>query len=72
MWETQARLGNLYASDKRDWNAIRSTALQLFELQRLQHESAIELQQKIDGLLTDAQRQELAQPQRGYGWKGRQ
>lgn len=72
VWEVQARLNTLHASDKRDWNAIRSTSQKLFDLQRQQHESAIEFQQKIDGLLTDAQRQELARPQRGYGWMGRQ
>lgn len=72
MWETQARLNELYAADPRDWNAIRNAAQKLFDLQRQQHESAIELQQKIDGLLTDAQRQEMARPQRGYGWMGRQ
>lgn len=72
VWEIQARLNKLYASDRRDWNAIRVDTQKLFDLQRLQYESAIELQQKIDGLLTDAQRQEMTRPQRGYGWMGRQ
>lgn len=71
VWETQARLNRLYASDRRDWNAIRSDAQKLFDLQRLQHESAIDLQQKIDGLLTDAQRREMARPQRSHGGMGR-
>lgn len=71
IWETQARLGNLYIADKRDWNAIRSASLQLFDLQRQQHESAIELQQKMEGLLTDAQRQEMMRPNRGHGWMGK-
>lgn len=70
MWQIRGRLNELYAADKRDWEAIRSTTQQLFELQRQQHESVIELQQKIDGLLTDAQRQELARAQRGYGRMG--
>jgi Spy/CpxP family protein refolding chaperone len=72
MWQAQGRLNELYAADKRDWNAIRGATQKLFELQRQQHESAIELWQKIDGLLTDAQRQALARSQRGYGWMGRQ
>lgn len=50
MWQAQARLNELYAADKRDWNAIRGATQKLFELQRQQHDSAIELQQKIDGL----------------------
>ena len=70
VWETQARLNGLYAADKPDWNAIRDTTQKLYDLQRQQQESAIEFQRKIDGLLTDAQRQELARSQRGYGWMG--
>jgi len=72
MWQAQARLNELYAADRRDWNAIRGATQKLFELQRQQHDSAIELQQKIDGLLTEAQRQALARSQRGYGWMGKQ
>lgn len=72
VWETQARLNTLYASDKRDWDAIRRTSQKLFDLQRQQHESIMEFQQKVDGLLTDGQRQEMVRPQRGYGWMGRQ
>lgn len=71
IWQTQAHLNELYAADKRDWDAIRGTTQKLFELQRQQHESTIELQQKIDGVLTDAQRQALARSQHGYGWMGR-
>jgi P pilus assembly/Cpx signaling pathway, periplasmic inhibitor/zinc-resistance associated protein len=72
MWQAQARLNELYAADKRDWDAIRDATQKIFELQRQQHESALELQRKIDGVLTDAQRQALARSQRGYGWMGRQ
>jgi len=68
VWDTQARLNTLYASDRRDWDAIRNDTQKLFDLQRRQHESAIEFHQKLDGLLTDAQRQEIARLQRGYGW----
>jgi Spy/CpxP family protein refolding chaperone len=72
VWETRARLNTLYAAEKRDWNAIRSTSQKLFDLQRQQFDAAIELQQKIDGLLTDTQRQEMTRTWRGYGWVGAQ
>ncbi len=72
LWRTQARLNELYAADKRDWDAIRGTTQKLFELQRQQHESAIELQKKIDGLLTDEQRRTMARTWYGYGWMGAQ
>ncbi|OZA29410.1 MAG: hypothetical protein B7X93_05965 [Hydrogenophilales bacterium 17-61-9] len=68
--EAQARLSGLYATGKRDWNAIRAASQQVFELQRRQHDAAIDLQQKIDGLLTDSQRQDLARAWHGYGWMG--
>lgn len=58
--ETQARLNSLYASEKRDWNAIRSAHQRLFDLQRQLSESAIDFQQKGEALLTDAQRREAA------------
>lgn len=72
MWQIQARLNELYAADQHDWEAIRGTTQKLFELQRQQYESAIELQRKIDGVLTHAQRQALARSQRGCGWMSRQ
>lgn len=71
IWETQARLNGLYAADKPDWNAIRDTTRRLYELQRQRQESVIEFQRGMDGLLSDAQRQELARSQRGCGWMGR-
>lgn len=68
--ELQSRLQSLYASDKRDWNAIRETGKALSDLQRKQMDAAIEMQQKIDGLLTDNQRQEVMRSWRNNGWQG--
>jgi Spy/CpxP family protein refolding chaperone len=69
--EAQARLDRLYAAEKRDWNAIRAASLALFDLQRRQLDTAIDLQQEIDGLLTESQRREMARTWRGYGWMER-
>lgn len=71
-WEAQAGLSRLYATEKRDWTAIRAASVAVSDLQRQQLEAAIDLQQKIDALLTDSQRQELARAQRSYGWMGAQ
>jgi Spy/CpxP family protein refolding chaperone len=71
-WETQARLQSLYAAEKRDWNAIRATSRSLFDLQRQQMDAAIDVQQKIDGVLTASQRQQMAQAWRDDGWMGAQ
>lgn len=71
-WQAQTRLNELYTTDKRDWNAIRAASQTLFDLQRRQLDVAIELQQKIDGLLTDEQRKTMARTWHGYGWMGAQ
>ncbi len=71
-WEAQASLNRLYATEKRDWNAIRAASVTVFNVQRQQLDTAIDLQQKIDALLTDSQRQELARAQRSLGWMGAQ
>lgn len=71
-WEAQANLTRFYGTEKRDWNAIRAASVTVFDLQRQQLDAAIDLQQKIDALLTDSQRQELARTQRSYGWMGAQ
>lgn len=65
----QNRLSSLYAADTRDWDAIRNTSRSLSDLQRQQIEVAIDMQQEIDGLLTDSQRQELTRAWR-HGWIG--
>lgn len=59
-WEARTRLDNLYSAERRDWDAIRAVSRNLSDLQRQQTDSAIEFQQKIDGLLTDAQRRQIA------------
>lgn len=71
-WQVQAQLNELYVTDKRDWKAIRAASQALFALQRQQMDVAIELQQKIDGLLTDEQRKLMARAWHGYGWMGAQ
>ena len=69
--EAQARLNRLYAGEKRDWDAIRTAARTVFDLQRQQMEAAIDTRQKIDGLLTDSQRRQMAHFWRSHGWQGR-
>lgn len=69
-WEAQARLNRLYAAERRDWNAIRAVSRSVADLQRRQMETAIDTQQKIDGLLTDSQRREMARTWRNDGWMG--
>lgn len=68
--EAQARLSGLYATEKRDWSAIRTASRTALDLQRQQLDAAIDLQQKIDGLLTDSQRQDMVRAWRGCGWMG--
>lgn len=68
--EAQAQMNSLYASEKRDWNAIRSAARTVTELQCQQIGTGLEIQQKIDSMLTDSQRQKIKQAWRGYGWQG--
>lgn len=66
--EAQARLNQLYASEKRDWDAIRAAARTVFDLQHQQMEAAIDTQQKIDDLLTDSQRRQMTDAWRNHGW----
>ncbi|MFA6901765.1 MAG: hypothetical protein WC236_01650 [Gallionellaceae bacterium] len=70
--DAQAQMNKLYASEKRDWNAIRSAARAVVDLQRQKSDSNVEVQQKIDALLTDTQRHELMRAWHGYGWQGGQ
>lgn len=72
LWAAQDTLNRLYMSEKRDWDAIRVAAQKLFDLQRQQLDAAIDMQQKIDGLLTDSQRRDMARSWRGDGWMGPQ
>ena len=64
------RLNSLYENDKRDWNAIRETGKALSDLQRKQMDAVIEMQQKIDGLLSDNQRQAMMRSWRDFGRQG--
>lgn len=72
VWAAQATLMRLQAADKRDWNAIRAAALALHDLQRQHIEAGIELQQKMDEILSSSQRKELARARRSSGWAGAQ
>jgi Spy/CpxP family protein refolding chaperone len=67
---TQDKLNLLLMNEKRDWNAIRAASQHLFDIQRQQLDSNLDLQQKTDGLLTDSQRKDMARAWRGYGWTG--
>jgi Spy/CpxP family protein refolding chaperone len=69
-WEAQAHLNRLYAAETRDWNAIRAASQTVFDLQRQQLDASIDMQQKIDALLTDRQRQEMTRAWRGHAWMG--
>ena len=71
-WEAQDRLNRLYAAEKRDWDAIRTASQHVFDLQRQQMDAAIDIQQKIDGLLTDSQRQQMTRAWAAYGRMGAQ
>lgn len=62
--EARLRLDRLFAAEKRDWDAIRAEARKLSDLQRQQMDAGLEIQQKIDGLLTDAQRRQMNRSQR--------
>jgi Spy/CpxP family protein refolding chaperone len=67
-----AKLSSLYTSDKRDWNAIRAAANELAELNSQQTKAALEMQQKMDGLLSDKQRVEMSYVWRNNGKSGDQ
>jgi Spy/CpxP family protein refolding chaperone len=68
LWAAQDKLNRLQMSDKPDWSAIRSASQTLMDLQRQQLEASIDFQQKVDSLLTDSQRQDMARSWRDYGW----
>jgi len=68
IWATHNKLNLLLMNEKRDWSAIRAASQTLFDLQRQQHDAAIDLQQKIDGVLTDSQRQDMVRSWQGLGW----
>lgn len=72
LWAAQDKVNLLLMNEKRDWNAIRTASQHVFDFQRQQHDAAIDLQQKIDGLLTDSQQQDRARSWRGNGWMGAQ
>ena len=72
LWAAHDTLNGLHMTEKRDWDAIRAASHKLSDLQRQQLDAAIDLQQKIDGVLTDSQRRDMARSWRGHGWMGAQ
>ena len=70
LWATHDTLNRLQLNEKRDWDAIRAASQKLLELQGQQLDAAIDLQQKIDGVLTDSQRRDMVRSWRGYGSMG--
>jgi Spy/CpxP family protein refolding chaperone len=70
--EVLERLNRLYAAERRDWNAIRAASREAADLQRRQMEAAIDTQQKLDDVLTESQRREMARSWRNHGWMGTQ
>jgi hypothetical protein len=72
LWAAQDKLNLLRMSEKRDWDAIRAATQTVFDLQRQQLNASIDVQQKIDGVLTEGQRQERARNWRGRGGMGGQ
>lgn len=71
-WTAQDTLNRLLMNEKRDWDAIRAASEAVLELQRQQIDSNIDLQRKIDEVLTDSQREERARNWRSYGSAGAQ
>lgn len=72
LWAAQDTLNRLHMNEKRDWDEIRAASQKLFDLQRQQLDAAIDMQQKIDGVLTESQRRDMARSWRGHGWMGAQ
>lgn len=71
-WAAQDTLNRLLMSENREWDAIRTASQAILESRRQQIDSNIDLQKKIDGVLTDSQRWERARNWRGYGSRGAQ
>lgn len=71
-WTAQDTLNRLLMNETRDWDAIRAASEAVLESQRQQIDSNIDLQRKIDGVLTDSQREERARNWRGYESRGAQ
>ena len=63
----QDRLAALEMSENRDWPAIRTAAQRWFELQGAHSMRTLDLQQQIEGVLTERQRQEKTRAWRSYG-----
>ena len=65
--DEQARLRDLYAADKRDVKAITNTVAGIQALERQMLETRLDAHNRMDALLTDAQREQLRQMSSGRG-----
>ena len=72
LWAAHDALNRLHMNEKRDWDAIRAASQKLFDLRRQQLDIVIDLQQKIDGVLTESQRRDMARSWRSHEWMGAQ
>jgi Spy/CpxP family protein refolding chaperone len=69
--DEQARLRDLFAADKRDTRAISSTYASVQALQRQALDASLDAQNRMEALLTDAQREQLKQWRRNpWGSRG--
>lgn len=67
MLDEQAKLRDLYAADKRDPKAITAVVANVQALERQMLEVMLDAHNRMDALLTDAQREQLKQMGRGMG-----
>jgi Spy/CpxP family protein refolding chaperone len=67
MQDEQARLRDLYAADKRDPKAISAVVANVQALERQILEVMLDAHNRMEALLTDAQREQLKQIGRGMG-----
>lgn len=65
--DEQAKLRDLYAADKRDVKAITNTVAGVQALERQMLETRLDAHNRMDALLTDAQREQLRQMRSGRG-----
>jgi Spy/CpxP family protein refolding chaperone len=65
--DEQAKLRDLYAADKQDSKAILATVAAVQTLERQMLETMLDAHNRMDALLTDAQREQLRQFRSGRG-----
>jgi Spy/CpxP family protein refolding chaperone len=65
MWEEQNKLADLYNTEKRDPAAIGKAYSKLADLQRQALEARVDAENKVLGVLTKEQKEQM---RRGFGW----